>query len=235
MRYRLLLADADDTLFDFPAGERLSIRATLAAFALPVDDETSALYSACNAVQWRRLERGETTSERLRVDRFTDFLEKLAARGVEAARTIDAGAMAEVFMARLSEQRKVLPGAEALCRAVSAQMPICVITNGIARIQHGRFDDCALRPYLSGLFISEEVGRQKPAPDMLYAAMRFANVEDRRRVLVLGDNLLSDIAAANNAGVDSVWFTGGAPIPDEHPATYAVRTLADALPIILQP
>lgn len=235
MRYELLLADADGTLFDFHAGERAAIRATLRAFALPEDDGTAALYSACNAAQWLRLERGETTSERLRVDRFADFLRQLDARGVAAARSADAGAMAERFMGMLSVQRALLPGAEALCRAVSARMPIYLITNGIARVQHARFDACALSRYLSGLVISEEVGRQKPAPDMIYAAMRLSGVADARRVVVLGDSLSADVAAANNAGVDSIWYTGGAPIPRTHPATFAVRELPEAERYILQP
>jgi phosphoglycolate phosphatase-like HAD superfamily hydrolase len=37
MRYDVLLADADGTLFDFHAGERVALNATLSAFGLPCE------------------------------------------------------------------------------------------------------------------------------------------------------------------------------------------------------
>ena len=40
-------------------------------------------------------------------------------------------------------------------------MPICLVTNGVAAIQHARFDRCPISPYLSGLFISEELGAEQ--------------------------------------------------------------------------
>ena len=36
--------------------------------------------------------------------------------------------------------------------------------------------------------------------------MKLANVSDKSRVLMLGDSLSSDIAAAANAGVDACWY-----------------------------
>ena len=54
--------------------------------------------------------------------------------------------------------------------------------------------------------ISEEVGSAKPAPEILWEAMRRAGAADRSRVLMLGDSLSSDIAAAYHAGVDACWF-----------------------------
>ena len=58
-------------------------------------------------------------------------------------------------------------------------------------------------------------------------------MDDLSRAVFLGDSQTSDIAAANNAGVDSILFTNGKPIPEGHKATYAVQTLEEALAIIL--
>ena len=77
MRYTLLLADADGTLFDFHAGERVALTETFAAFGVPVDDAIAALYSRVNLSHWKRLERGETTQPRLRVERFADCVREL--------------------------------------------------------------------------------------------------------------------------------------------------------------
>ena len=82
MRYDILLADADGTLFDFHAGERKALQETLNAFDIVISDELAALYSRVNLSHWKKLERGETTQARLRVERFADYLAELDKLGV---------------------------------------------------------------------------------------------------------------------------------------------------------
>ena len=232
MRYDLLLADADGTLFDFHAGERVALRETLAAFAIPAGDDVAALYSRVNLSHWKKLERGETTQERLRVERFEDFLAELATLGVPHA-SPGAARMSEVFVDALARQRVPMPGAEDFLRRVSAAMPVYLVTNGIARVQRGRFENSELRPYFADILISEELGHFKPDPFMLLEAMRRAGVTDKRRAVMLGDSVTADIAAAVNAGVDSILFTNGAPAPEGCPATHAVPSLAQAASLLL--
>lgn len=226
MKYRVLLADADGTLFDFHKGEAIAIAETFRHFGIPDTQEIIALYAQANAAQWKKLERGETTQAKLRVDRFVEFLRLANLEG-------DAQALSEDYVERLGQQRWPLPFSVELCREVSRHMPIYLVTNGIARIQRSRFTDCDIAPYISGLVISEEVGKAKPDPAMIFEALRLAGVEKEQAVL-LGDSVTADIGAANNAGVDSILFTGGKPAPESHGATWAVQTLEDALELILQ-
>jgi len=226
MKYDVLLCDLDDTLFDFHKGEAIAISETLLAFDIPDTPEMIALYLKANAAQWKKLERGETTQQKLRVDRFADFL---SLAGLER----DAQALSELYVDRLGRQRWPLPYSLELCRRVSAHMPIYLVTNGISRIQRSRLDGCEIMPYVTGVIISEELGVSKPNPKMVYEALAQAGVDDLSRAVLLGDSLTSDIAAANNAGVDSILFTNGKEIPEGHRATYAVKTLAEACAIIL--
>lgn len=78
---KVLLCDADDTLFDFKRGERAAISDTFRAFGIPDTPEHAALYHQVNLAQWKRLERGETTQSRLRVDRFRVFLAEAGLSG----------------------------------------------------------------------------------------------------------------------------------------------------------
>lgn len=229
LRYQVLLADADGTLFDFHAGERAALAQTLAAFGLPCDDATAALYSRVNLKHWKMLERGETTQQRLRVERFADFLQELGPGGPAP----DAQALSLAFVEALSNQRVPMPGAQDFLRRVSARMPVYLVTNGIARVQRGRFEQSPLRAYITDILISEELGHFKPDPYMALEAMRRAGVSDKRRAVLLGDSVTADIAAANNAGIDSILFTDGAPAPQPCPATYAAPTLALAAELVL--
>ena len=226
MKYRVLLSDADGTLFDFHKGEAIAIAETFRSVGIPDTPEIIALYSQANDAQWKKLERGETTQAKLRVDRFVEFLKLTGLEG-------DPQALSDDYVVRLGQQRWPLPFSEELCREVSRHMPIYLVTNGIARIQRSRFTDCGISPYVSGMVISEEVGKSKPDPAMLFEALRQAKLEPKDAIL-LGDSVTADIRAANNAGIDSILFTNGKPAPESHGATWAVPTLEEALKLILQ-
>lgn len=227
MKYRLLLADLDGTLLDFHKGEPIALAATFARFGIPNTQEMRQWYLTANAAQWKKLERGETTTAKLHVDRFRDFL-------ALAKLDLDAGALSDEYIRQLGKQRQTLPGAVTLCREISLYMPIFIVTNGIAAIQRSRLQEGPMAGYLSGLMISEELGVAKPDPKMIWEALRQADVKPEEAVL-LGDSLTADIACANAAGVDSILYTGGKPIPPNHGATYAVDSLDKATSIILQP
>ena len=156
---------------------------------------------------------------------FTDFLRETGLEG-------DAQALCDCYVELLGRQRYILSGAEEFCRAVSARMPIYLITNGISQIQRSRFGDCAITPYLSGMVISEEVGHAKPHPAMLYQALEMAGCAPQEAI-VMGDSVTADIAAANAAGVESILFTEGKEPPEGHGATYVARTYREALDILL--
>lgn len=226
MRYQVLLSDADGTLFDFKAGEKNAIATTFDHFHIPVTEENTSLYHHINDAQWKKLERGETTQQKLRVDRFQEFLE-------QSGYTADPVEMSKLFVTQLGQQRILLPGAEDFCRLVSEKMPIYLITNGISAVQRSRFTDCVLTPYISGMVISEEIGHAKPHPAMIHKAMEVAGVTDPRKAVVFGDSITADIAAANNAGVDSILYTNGADAPQGHGATYVARNFDEALRVVL--
>jgi HAD superfamily hydrolase (TIGR01549 family) len=130
-------------------------------------------------------------------------------------------------------QQILLPGALEFCKAVAEHMPIYLVTNGLARVQHSRFESSVLAPYIAGLVISEEVGAYKPDPAMVYVALNEAGAGAEEAVL-LGDSITADIPAAKNAGVASIFINHEGKIPENHGADYAVTNLPDAQRIILE-
>lgn len=226
MAYQVLLSDADQTLFDFHQSERHAISETLTQFSIDPTPEMISLYHQINDSLWKRIEKGEITSEKLKVERFSQFLQVTGHAG-------DPTLMSGVYIEQLSQQRFLISGALEFCAEVSRHMPIILVTNGVPQVQRSRFLQCDLTPYLSGLVVSEEVGKPKPHPDMLYRALEMANVTDPSRAIMLGDSLTSDIAAANNASIPSILFTNGSDAPANHGATYTAKKLSDAQSIIL--
>lgn len=228
-RFRAVLADADDTLFDFVRGEEEALRRILPSAQVDPTPDNIRLYQRINAGWWEKLERGETTQDELQWARFRDFL---AALGLPAEED-KAKRVHEAFAEELGNQRWLMPGAEAFCRRVSQKLPICLVTNGIAKIQHSRFDSCVLRPYFSDMIISGEVGYAKPDRRIVELALKSLGIADPAETVFIGDSLKADIAAARAAGTASLLFTNGRVPPAGHGADYAASSLEEAADWIL--
>ena len=198
-RYDLLLCDADNTIFDFEKAEEFAFYDACAVAGMQATPQLLHTYSVINQSLWELLEKGGITQSVLRVRRFELFLEKV---GLD----FDAPTMATAFTDSLGRQGVPLEGAFEAVERWSKLVPVIIVTNGISKVQHGRMDNCPIAPFLSGLVISEEVGAAKPDPKMLEIGMEMAKVTDKRRVLMLGDSLSSDISAAANAQVDACWY-----------------------------
>ena len=125
-RYEVVLFDADHTLFDFDRAEREALRQTLEEAGLPADGETEARYLSINRALWNRLDRGEVRREWLVVERFAALLRALG-------RTRDAAALSRGSPGLPWGRLYLLPGAQALCRALAPRCTLAIVTNGVAR------------------------------------------------------------------------------------------------------
>ena len=223
MRYKRILMDIDDTIFDFQPGNRNAVNQLMAELGLSsttVYDEYEAINNAC----WRALERGEMTQEVLHVERFRRFL---ARKG----RSDDPAAVADRFAELLGRQAIPLPHAEETVRAIAERLPVVLLTNGITVIQRQRLANARISQWVSDVIISQEVGLSKPDPRIFELALGGL---DRREALMIGDGLRSDVQGANHAGVDVCWYNpGGKRLPGDLHAEYEIRDIRDCIPIAL--
>ena len=219
-RYDVLLCDADNTIFDFTKAEENAFAIACAHAGIDGAERLLPVYADINSAMWKLLELGGITQSVLRVRRFELFLTAIGRTD------IDARDMGDTFADALGRQSVPLPGAVEAVARWSRVLPVVIVTNGISKVQHGRMEGSEVRHFISGMVISEEVGAAKPDPRMLELAMEKAGVTDRRRALMLGDSLSSDIAAAANAGVDACWFNPrGAKNAKGLPVRYEIRSL----------
>ena len=226
-RYDVLLCDADNTIFDFNKAEENAFAAACQRVELEPNEEIHALYCEINESLWKLLEQGGITQKVLRVRRFELFLEAIGKP------ELDAQAMAEEFVNALGRQSVPIEGAVEAVVRWSQMVPVIIVTNGIAKVQHGRMERSEVRHYIRGMVISEEVGAAKPDPKMIFVGMEMAGVTDKSRVLMLGDSLSSDIAAAANAGVDACWYNPHATENTKGlPIRYEIRDLDEIDAII---
>ena len=227
MAYSIALFDADNTLLDFTRAEHDALCACLAARGLPTDEATVSLYSSINDGHWKRLERGETTRTRLKVERFADFFAAVDYEG-------DPAAMARDYESTLGKQTHLLDGALDLIQALYGKCRLYIITNGLTAVQKSRFGATPLAPYFEHCFISEEMGCAKPEKrffDLVTAAIPDF---DPTEAIVIGDSLSSDILGGINAGLDTCWYNPtGKASPEDMEITYTVSAFDEIKDILL--
>ena len=194
----------------------------MADCALPFSPGQLALYHRINDAMWKRLEQGTITRERLLVERFAEFLREIGADEGLVPR------LSQAYPLRLGQQRIPFPETDALCRRLAEKFTLAIITNGNSNTQHGRFDSWELRSCFYQIYISEDIGLQKPDKAYFDYVLRDMKVTDREGVLVIGDSLSSDIQGGINAGLDTCWFhPHPASAPDHLRPTYEISRLEE--------
>lgn len=226
-KYEFLLLDADETLFDFPRAEREAIKDALAKWNITANEEMISKYSEINDRHWKMLERGEIGKSELRVARFAAFCTYY---GLD----VDVPSLAIAYTDALATKGYLLPCALEVCRALATQCKLYIITNGIASVQRGRLEPSPLREFIEELFISEELGAEKPHAAYFDAVAAKIPHFDRQKALVVGDSLSSDMRGGVNAGIDTCWFNPqGKPAPADLSITYTISTLKELIPLVL--
>lgn len=225
MRYRYLLADNDNTLMDFDMAERKALNDALGAIGKPHDDEVFHTYHEINRALWEALERGETTQAKLKIERFAQLVAHYG--WVE----VDPQALAVDFQNKLGTHADLLPGALHLLESVHGKMKIALVSNGVSKTQRGRLAVCEFTHLLDAVIISEEIGVSKPNPAMVHKALEALGCTNPAEAVLFGDSLTADIAAARNAGIDSIWLNMHGKQSDL--PTWEVHSLEEAEKLLL--
>lgn len=234
MKYDIILFDADGTLYDFDASESNALTQTLLWAGLPVREDILSLYHEINDREWKALERGETTRERLRTERFEKFMAETAPMGFTTEKT--AVQIADHYIEALSHQCILMEDAVEVCEKLSRCCSLYIITNGTSWVQRSRFKDSPLNEYIKKTYISEDIGTAKPAKeyfDAVLADLGLSYEEAAKRAIVIGDSLTSDIKGGITAGLDTCWFSPENAVSGEIKPTYTVRSLTDIISICL--
>ncbi len=166
-KYGVLLFDADETLLDFKAAERSAASELFSGRGAVVTDGMLTRYSEFNDSLWKKLERGIITREYLTKRRFVEFFDR---EGIEA----DGEAAAGRYYEMLGTQSQVIPGAIEILKYFHGKIPIYIVTNGLGGVQRPRLSGAGITELADGIFISEEIGANKPSPEFFDAV--FASV-----------------------------------------------------------
>lgn len=224
---RFVFLDLDDTLLDFHKAEGIALSKTLVQLGLDPTPQVLARYSAINQQHWEGLEAGRLTRNQVLLGRFQVLFAQL---GVDVSPQT-AQAYYETF---LSQGHYFLPGAQALLRTLAPRYQLYLASNGTTRVQQGRIASAGIAPYFQDIFLSQELGANKPSPAFFAAC--FARIPHFRRdqAVLVGDSLTSDMKGGLAAGLRTCWFNPHHRPPNpEIPVTLEFHALEE-LPGLLE-
>ena len=227
-RFDILLWDVDGTLLDFIAAEKAAVQTLFREFGLgECTDEMVERYSRINKEYWERLERGELSKPEILVRRFADFF---ASEGLDASKAPEFN---EQYQVRLGDTVVFCDDSYELLSSLRGRVKQYAVSNGTVVAQTRKLRRSGFDQLLDGVFLSEELGYEKPATEFFGRVFAAIGEPDRERVLIVGDSLTSDITGGNRAGIRTCWYNPkGEPNLTAAHADYEIRDLHGILDII---
>jgi len=229
-QYKAIFLDWDDTIGDWTNAEHLALRDLYTLYSLnelyPSYEDYIAAYKPYNLELWGMYGRGEVTKEKLHFERFYRPIEGLSLTD-ERLREM-AHRMGQDFLRLTNHYFSVLPEADDVVRELAKRYPLTIISNGFKEVQYYKFAHSGLQECFAHTLISEEVGINKPQPEIFRIALELNHIQ-APEALMIGDSYTSDIAGAKAAGIDQLWIHEG---ETEETATYIVPRLKEVLDIV---
>ena len=206
-----LFLDLDDTILDFHKAERIALSKTLRDFGLEPTEAVLSRYHEINIWHWHQLEKGLMTRDQVLEGRFRTLFSELG-------HPVDAVAVTRAYERNLGIGHYFLPGAEDAVKALSPKYRLFLASNGTASVQHSRLTSAGLYPYFEKVFVSQEIGHNKPSKE--YFDRCFSQIPgfDAGKAIMVGDSLTSDILGGVRSGMKTCWIN-----PEHKPGREDIR------------
>ncbi|MFI3229236.1 MAG: YjjG family noncanonical pyrimidine nucleotidase [Bacillota bacterium] len=227
--YKYLLWDVDDTLIDFKSSEKMTVRECFKIYGVSLTDEDIEIYSEINRNYWELLAQGKIEKSAMLSCRFKDFVQHLSLE------SIDYEGINSMYQEKLGDYAVMIEDAYEVCFQLKKTKQQYAVTNGTIVAQNKKLDKTGLRALFDGVFISDEVGYEKP--DLQFFRCAFDNIAGfkREEAILIGDSLSSDIMGANNAGIDCCWFNPKGKVNENSSIKiqYEIKKLKELLDIVV--
>ena len=220
-----LLIDLDDTILDFQKAEEIALAKTLREFGVDPTPENCSLYSRINRAHWDALERGEMTRPQVAVGRFQELFSQLdiSADPAECNRR---------YWELLAVGHYFLPGAEEALKALCQKYKLYIASNGSRSVQWPRLKSADIEKYFAEIFISEELGADKPSKVFFDRCFEKIPGFDPAKAMIVGDSLSSDIQGGINAGITTCWINPKKKVSTTVKPDHEIESLPQLLPLL---
>lgn len=127
------------------------------------------------------------------------------------------------YIARCPQKPHLIPHAAEVLHYLQNDYHLHIISNGFDEIQAVKMKSGGILHYFKTIVTSETTGARKPSKEIFEYALKVSNA-DSTNSLMIGDNLITDIAGARNANIDTVFYNPEK-LPHKEEVTYEISSL----------
>ena len=216
--------DLDNTLIDFSIASKKALEQTCIDNHIEFNDDFYAAYKKINTNYWQQFEAGTTTAMQIRKYRFSDTFRELNITGLDGF-TFNAE-----YLQHVVNYTTVYDGVINLLEKCKHQYTLSIVTNGLKEVQRKRLDLLNMTKYFDSIIVSDEIGHTKPSKEYFDIAVNSVNNNiAKEEILVVGDNLKSDILGANNYGLQSCWISQGKTNDTDVTPNHTINSVTDLI------
>ena len=199
-KIKAILYDVDGTLLDFETQEEVALSYCFKKYNLgELSEEKLELYKRINLGYWEMFEKNLITKEKLVVKRCEDYLEALGVK-------LNAEEVNDTYFSKLGDTIVFKDNSYELVKSLKGKIKQYVVTNGAIRVQKTKLAKSGFDKLMDDVFISDEVGYQKPRKEFFDAIKNRLGDIANDEILIVGDSLTSDMKLADNCNLISCFY-----------------------------
>ncbi len=202
--YKCIFFDLDHTLWDYECNARDMLKDLHESFNLQEMgiclDEFYAHFRVINLELWELYDRGLISNQIIRTQRFKRVLAKFSVDNEELNKRLS-----YEYLYGCPKKTQLVPHARETLEYLSQNYALTVVTNGFDEIQSIKLSSGNITHYFDHVITSQKAGSKKPAREIFEYALA-ANGLAPHEVIMIGDNLATDIRGARNAAIDTVYY-----------------------------
>jgi putative hydrolase of the HAD superfamily len=142
--------------------------------------------------------------------------------------------LAERFRVERKNHPFVYPDTFHVLNLLRDDYVLVLLTNGSPQLQHIKLQMTEeLVPYFEEIIISGAIGKGKPDTAMFLHALDRLSLK-KEEVIMVGDNLMTDILGANRTGIRNVWINRHDRDQGDIRPDYEIKELSELLDILKQ-
>jgi YjjG family noncanonical pyrimidine nucleotidase len=230
-QYKCILFDLDHTLWDYETNSSAALlqlyeKYKLASLGCVPCDQFVKHFTRINTELWDKHDRNQITRDVLRNDRFDMVFKSSGLDHRELSLQFS-----EEYLVESPKGKHLVPHAKELLDYLKAKgYSLYIVTNGFEEIQGTKIASGGITHYFDGIVTSARAGYKKPDKGIFEFVMSESGFKSNQSIMV-GDNLLTDIAGARNASIDNVFYNPAKVVHNEQ-VTYEVSSLKELFMIL---
>jgi len=204
-KFEHLFFDLDRTLWDFEKNsheELISIYLSndLHQKGISLKEEFIKVYKKINEECWELYRNNKMSKETLRSERFNKTLFYFGIKDQELSEKIG-----NQYIENSPKRTVLIDGTLELLDYLNEKYQMHIITNGFEEVQFDKLKNSGLINYFDQVVTSEAAGFKKPNPIIFEYALKKANAQVSKSVMI-GDDLNTDIIGGINAGIECIYY-----------------------------